>query len=48
MVLALEPKFTLPGIGAVGTENTFLVTQSGLEPLDAGSDEIRRLPPPRA
>lgn len=32
-VLALEPKFVLEGIGAVGTENTYLVTENGLELL---------------
>lgn len=31
MVLALEPKFVLEGIGAVGIENTFIVTDKGLE-----------------
>jgi Xaa-Pro aminopeptidase len=46
MAIALEPKFTLPGIGAVGTENTFLVTPDGLKALCAGNDEITRLPPP--
>jgi Xaa-Pro aminopeptidase len=46
MVIAIEPKFTLPGIGAVGTENTFVVTESGLEALTFGSDGITRLPPP--
>ncbi|WP_457571015.1 M24 family metallopeptidase [Desulfovulcanus sp.] len=29
MVLALEPKIGLPGIGMVGVENTFLVTANG-------------------
>jgi Xaa-Pro dipeptidase len=29
MVLALEPKIGLPGIGMVGVENTFLVTKNG-------------------
>lgn len=33
MTFALEPKFVLPGIGAVGIENTFLVTRDGLEKL---------------
>ena len=26
MVFALEPKFVLPGLGAIGVENTWLVT----------------------
>ena len=29
MVLAIEPKIGIPGIGMVGTENTFEVTSSG-------------------
>ena len=33
MVVAIEPKFVIPGIGAVGIENTFLATASGLEKL---------------
>ncbi len=28
-VIALEPKFVLPGIGAVGIENTYIVTPTG-------------------
>ena len=31
MAVALEPKFVLPGIGAVGMENTYFVTDEGLE-----------------
>ena len=31
MVFALEPKFVIPGIGAVGNENTFVVRDSELE-----------------
>jgi len=33
MTLALEPKFVFPGVGAVGIENTYAVTESGLEKL---------------
>ena len=29
--IALEPKFVIPGVGAVGIENTYAVTDSGLE-----------------
>jgi Xaa-Pro aminopeptidase len=39
MVFALEPKFVFPGEGAVGLENTYLVTSDGFEaltPLDEG------------
>lgn len=37
MVIAFEPKFVLSGVGAVGVENTYLVTADGVEnltPLD--------------
>ncbi|MGI6100710.1 MAG: M24 family metallopeptidase [Kiritimatiellia bacterium] len=33
MILALEPKFVFPGVGPVGVENTYLVTDTGLEKL---------------
>jgi len=33
MVFALEPKFVLPGVGAVGIEDTFVVTPGGAERL---------------
>lgn len=31
MCIALEPKFVIPGTGAVGVEDTFLVTAGGME-----------------
>lgn len=40
MVIALEPKKGVEGIGLVGVENTFLVTDEGGEKLTPGSDEI--------
>jgi Xaa-Pro aminopeptidase len=40
MVIAVEPKKGLAGIGLVGVENTFLVTEQGGEKLTPGSDEI--------
>ena len=40
MVFAFEPKFVLPGIGAVGIENTYLVTDSGIEKLTVLEEEI--------
>ena len=43
MVFALEPKFVLPGIGAVGIENSFLVTEDGGEQLTLAPEEIIRL-----
>ena len=33
MTIALEPKFVIPRVGAVGIENSFLVTNTGLEKL---------------
>ncbi|SDI80935.1 M24 family metallopeptidase [Paenibacillus naphthalenovorans] len=31
MVIAVEPKFTFPGRGVVGTEDTYLITETGCE-----------------
>lgn len=43
MVFALEPKFVFPDEGAVGIEDTFYVTDTGLEPLTTYSDAIQYL-----
>ena len=40
MVIAVEPKKGLEGIGLVGVENTFRVTMEGGERLTPGSDEM--------
>ncbi len=40
MVLALEPKVILPGKGVMGIENTWLVTETGLERLTRFPDEV--------
>ena len=40
MVLALEPKFIVDGVGAVGIENTYLVTKDGLENLTPYTEGI--------
>ncbi|MDR1864025.1 MAG: Xaa-Pro peptidase family protein [Bacteroidales bacterium] len=40
MILAIEPKFVIEGTGAVGIENTFLVTKSGGEKLTLMDDQI--------
>ncbi len=40
MCIAVEPKFVLPGVGAVGTEDTFLITESGTECLTELPREI--------
>lgn len=43
MVFALEPKFVIPGVGAVGIENTYAVTGSGVEKLTVCEEEILQL-----
>ncbi|KUO78365.1 MAG: hypothetical protein APF81_02925 [Desulfosporosinus sp. BRH_c37] len=40
MVIALEPKFVVPGIGAVGIENCFVVKADRLDKLSPVADEI--------
>ncbi len=43
-VIALEPKFVIPHVGAVGIENTYLVTPDGpMRPLTSALTEIRSL-----
>ena len=40
MVFALEPKFVLPGLGAIGIENTWVVTDDGAERLTLAPEEL--------
>jgi Xaa-Pro aminopeptidase len=40
MVFALEPKFVLPGLGAIGIENTWVVTGHGVERLTLAPDVV--------
>jgi Xaa-Pro aminopeptidase len=40
MTLAIEPKIGIPGIGMVGTENTFEVTKNGGQSLTGSNYEI--------
>ena len=40
MTIALEPKFVIPGVGAVGVENSFLVTKTGIEQLTVFNEDI--------
>ena len=43
MTLAIEPKFVIPGVGATGIENTYVVTAGGLRNitvLDEGLNEL--------
>ena len=42
-VIAIEPKFVLPGVGAVGIENSFLVHKSGIEKLTLVEEQIIEL-----
>lgn len=42
-VVALEPKFVIPHVGAVGIENTYLVTTSGMTPLTTAPEELINL-----
>lgn len=41
MVFALEPKFIFPGEGAVGVEDTFVVTEQGLQQITHGDDAVQ-------
>ena len=40
MVFAFEPKFVFPEIGAVGIENTYLVTENGIEKITIFEENI--------
>lgn len=43
-VIAIEPKFVIPGVGAVGIENTYLVKEEGgMECLTIAPEEITQL-----
>lgn len=43
MTIAIEPKFVIPGVGAVGPENTYQVTASGLRNLTPMPEEMIEL-----
>lgn len=43
MAFAYEPKFVLPGIGAAGVENTFVVTETGVEKITVCEEELQVL-----
>ncbi|MDR6551918.1 Xaa-Pro peptidase family protein [Paenibacillus qinlingensis] len=43
MVIAIEPKFTFPGRGVVGIEDTYLITEGGYEKLTVSRDGIRHI-----
>ncbi|MDL2223880.1 Xaa-Pro peptidase family protein [Bacteroidales bacterium OttesenSCG-928-M06] len=40
MTIAFEPKFVLPDTGAVGIENTYLITETGIEKLTVFEENI--------
>lgn len=42
-VIAIEPKFVIPGIGAAGIENTYVVTAEGLECITPLPEDIIEL-----
>lgn len=42
-VIAIEPKFVIPGTGAVGIENTYVVTDEGLEQITNFPEELTEL-----
>ncbi|SDE40629.1 Xaa-Pro aminopeptidase [Paenibacillus sp. UNCCL117] len=43
MVLAIEPKFTFPGRGVVGIENSYAITEDGFEKLSVTREGLIRL-----
>lgn len=45
MTLAIEPKFVIPEVGAVGVENTYVTTASGLDNITPFPEEIQELRP---
>lgn len=44
MVIAIEPKFTFPGRGVIGIENTYVVTEQGLKAITTTPEDIVRIP----
>ncbi|RKP45805.1 aminopeptidase P family protein [Cohnella endophytica] len=44
MTIAVEPKFTFPGVGVVGVENTYLITETGCRPLTVSPERIYSKP----
>ena len=42
MTIAIEPKFVIPHVGAVGIENTYVVTESGLNNITVFPEEIMK------
>jgi len=44
MVFALEPKVALPGLGVIGVENTYTITDHGFERLTLAEETWRQIP----
>ncbi|MUT68631.1 Xaa-Pro peptidase family protein [Paenibacillus sp. NEAU-GSW1] len=44
MVIAVEPKFTFPGLGVVGIENSYCITNASSRPLTRTKEGIIQLP----
>ncbi|WP_276357788.1 M24 family metallopeptidase [Cohnella caldifontis] len=44
MVIAVEPKFTFPGAGVVGIENTYLLTENGCRALTLSPETLYEMP----
>ena len=44
MVIAVEPKFTFPGQGVVGIENSYLITEQGARALTRSKAGLIVLP----
>ncbi|MDE6146342.1 MAG: M24 family metallopeptidase, partial [Muribaculaceae bacterium] len=42
-VIAIEPKFVIEGVGAVGIENTYICTADGLECITNAPEELIQL-----
>lgn len=42
MTIAIEPKFVIPNVGAVGIENTYVVTETGLVNITVFPEEIQK------
>jgi Xaa-Pro aminopeptidase len=40
MTFAFEPKFIVPQLGIAGMENTYLVTQTGLDTLNTAAEDL--------
>jgi len=38
--IALEPKFVIPGVGAIGIENTYIVTESGMTCITNAPEDL--------